>query len=324
MNLRPIPYTVIGGYLGAGKTTLLNSLLRDSLGLRLAILVNDFGDINIDADLITSHDGETMQLASGCICCSLADGFMQALARLRDHADRIDHIIVEASGVSDPVKVGQYGAILRYELDGVIVLADAEQIRDKAANKYVGEAVIRQLRGADLLVLNKVDLVTPEELADARAWLGATAPGVRIVEATFGQVPPAVLLGELTDTRPETGPLTSDQDHHAHDHDDAGETHSDVYRTWSITNDEPIAEARLAAMLEQLPESVLRAKGFVYLADDLSRRYLVQLVGRRWSLTRQEPWGNIRPQTSLVFIGLRGEFDEARLADDLFGRRRRA
>lgn len=318
MNQKTLPYTVIGGYLGAGKTTLLNSLLRDSRGLRLAILVNDFGDINIDADLITSHDGETMQLASGCICCSLADGFMQALARLPDHADRIDHIIVEASGVSDPVKVGQYGAILRYELDGVIVLADAEQIRDKAANKYVGETVIRQLRGADLLVLNKVDLVTPEELAAVRAWLAATVPGVRIVEATYGRVPPVVLLGELSDSRPENGPLTNDHDH---DHDDAGETHSDMYRTWSISHDEPVAEARLGAMLDQLPESVLRAKGFVYLADDPAHRYLVQRVGRRWSLTRQEPWGAARPQTKLVFISLSGESDENWMLDALFDHR---
>ena len=144
-----IPYTVIGGYLGAGKTTLLNNLLRNSQGLRLAVLVNDFGDINIDADLVVSHDGETINLASGCICCSLADGFMLALNRISKRAGEIDHIIVEASGVADPVKIGHYGAILKLDLEGVIVLVDAEQIRTKAANKYVGDTVIRQLKGAD-------------------------------------------------------------------------------------------------------------------------------------------------------------------------------
>ena len=159
---RGIGYTIIGGYLGAGKTTLINNLLRDSGSLRLAVLVNDFGDINIDAELIASHDGETIQLASGCICCSLADGFMMALNQVSKRGNQIDHVVVEASGVSDPVKIGQYGAILRLELNGVIVLADAEQIREKAANKYVGDAVIRQLQGADLLVLNKVDRVGPE------------------------------------------------------------------------------------------------------------------------------------------------------------------
>jgi G3E family GTPase len=308
MMTKHIPYTVIGGYLGAGKTTLLNSLLRESHGLRLAVLVNDFGDINIDADLISAHDGETMQLASGCICCSLADGFTQALARLRDHADRIDHIIVEASGVSDPVKVGQFGAILRYELDGVIVLVDVEQIRDKAANKYVGETVVRQLRGADLLVLNKIDLVTPEQLADVRAWLGATAPGVRIVEATFGRVPPAVLLGELAGGRAETGVGDDALDH---DHDLSEDGHTGVYHTWSLSLAEPVHESRLQAMLAQLPESVVRAKGFVYLAEDPAHRYVVQLVGRRWTVTRQELWGSHQPGTRLVFIGLMGTAESA-------------
>jgi len=303
--MKSIPYTVIGGYLGAGKTTLLNSLLRDSRGLRLAVLVNDFGDINIDADLITSHDGETMQLASGCICCSLADGFMQALARLRDRADQIDHIIVEASGVSDPVKVGQYGAILRYELDGVIVLADAEQIREKAANKYVGETVIRQLRGADLLVLNKVDLVTPEELAGVHAWLEATAPGAHIVEARFGKVPPSVLLGDLADGRAAIESGQAYADIHT-----AGDDHTDVYRTWSLALAEPVREAHLKTMLDQMPEGITRAKGFVYLEEDLDHPYVVQLVGRRWSLEKQESWGERRPETRLVFIGLPGSVDE--------------
>ena len=98
--------------------------------------------------------------ANGCICCSLADGFMAALNAISKRAEVIDHVIVEASGVSDLVKLGYYGSTLNFELEGVIVLADAEQIREKSENKYVGETVVRQLRGADLLVLNKVDLVS--------------------------------------------------------------------------------------------------------------------------------------------------------------------
>jgi G3E family GTPase len=317
MSVSGIPFTIIGGYLGAGKTTLLNNLLRDSHGLRLAILVNDFGDINIDADLIASHDGETMQLASGCICCTMADGFMMALARLRDQADRFDHIIVEASGVSDPVKVGHVGTALRYDLAGVIVLVDAEQIRAKAVNKYVGETVIRQLCGADLLVLNKADLITPEELADVRAWLGATAPGARVVEAAFGQVPPAVLLGQLTGDRLEPGSVASNHDLHEHEGDVA--THSDVYRSWSITIDEPVSETRLAAMLDDLPESVVRAKGFVYLAEDPSYRYLLQLVGKRRALVRDKPWGESPPQTRLVFIGVAESLNAHELTTALIG-----
>ena len=310
---KTIPYTIIGGYLGAGKTTLLNNLLRNSQGLRLAVLVNDFGDINIDADLVVNNDGETINLASGCICCSLADGFMQALARLRDQADRIDHIIVEASGVSDPVKIGQYGAILRYGLDGVIVLADAEQIRDKAANKYVGDTVMRQLRGADLLVLNKVDLVTPDQLAAVRGWLSDVAPGIRIVEATNGEVPLSILLGA------HVGNLTNgDQEHAAHDHaaahNDHAHDHLSPYVTRSFTSEPAVRAADLHAFLDGLSEGVLRAKGFVHLADDPDRRYVLQLVGKRWSLSPGEPWGAQSPLTTLVFIGLQGSLDDQAFA----------
>jgi G3E family GTPase len=300
--IKHIPYTVIGGYLGAGKTTLLNNLLRHSQGRRLAVLVNDFGAINIDADLVVSHDGETINLASGCICCSLADGFMTALARLRDHAERIDHIIVEASGVADPVKIGQYGAILRYDLDGVIVLADAEQIRTRAANKYVGEAVIRQLRGADLLVLNKADLVGPDGLAEVRAWLAEVAPGVRIAEATYGRVPLEILLGARRDEQPVAA-FAQESEHAQHE----GEhTHQELYETRSLTFSEPLARASIEALAARLPEGVLRAKGFVHVAEDPAYRYLFQLVGRRWTLTQGEPWGDAAPETKLVFIGLRG------------------
>lgn len=294
-----IPYTVIGGYLGAGKTTLLNNLLRNSQGLRLAVLVNDFGAVNIDADLIISHDGETINLASGCICCSLADGFMLALNRVSKRRGEIDHIVVEASGVADPAKIGHYGAVLKLDLEGVIVLVDAEQIREKAANKYVGDTVIRQLKGADLLVLNKVDLVSPWELARVHSWLVDLVPGARIVEAVNGQVPLPLLLGTLHGAAPEP---PAD---HVHDHAHP-EEHESMYRTWSFTAETPLDRSALVALLESLPAGVLRAKGFVRLADDPGRRYLLQLVGRRWKLTPGEPWDAIEPQTRLVFISLPG------------------
>ena len=302
-----IPYTVIGGYLGAGKTTLLNHLLRHSDGLRLAILVNDFGDINIDADLIVSHEGETMNLANGCICCSLADGFMTALGALRERADQIDHIIVEASGVSDPLKIGRYGTMLHFDLDAVIVLADAEQVREKAVNKYVGETVIRQLQGADLIVLNKIDLVSMAERTAVRAWLAGISHNARLVETTFGRLPAAVLLGRYETERHavEAG----------HDHDHA---HKEAYQTWSFTSPQALDETVVVAFLDELPPGILRAKGPVHLSGEAQHSYLLQLVGRRWSLTRGEPWAGQSPQTTLVFIGLPGSIDPMAILSALF------
>ena len=170
----PIPLTVIGGYLGAGKTTLLNQLLRHNAGRRLAVLVNDFGSINIDAALITQHDGETMSLTNGCICCSLANGFLTALTQLKERPEPPEHIIVEASGVADPLKIGQYGHLPGFRLDGVIVLADAETVRRRARDSYVGRTVIRQLQGADVLILTKPDLVSGDR---PRRRPGVAAPG---------------------------------------------------------------------------------------------------------------------------------------------------
>ena len=152
------PFTVIGGYLGAGKTTLLNNLLTRSHGLRAAVLINDFGDVNVDASLIAAHDGDTISLANGCMCCSLSGGFASAIATILARAEHLDAIIVEASGVAEPGKIAQYGQMFGLPLDGVLVVVDAEQIRAQALNKYVGDTVLRQLGQADLMLLNKTDL----------------------------------------------------------------------------------------------------------------------------------------------------------------------
>ena len=193
---------------------------------------------------------------------------------------------------------------MRLQLDGIIVLADAEQVREKAANKYVGDTVIRQLQGADLLVLNKVDLVSPQELADVRAWLLGIAPDARIVEATYGQVPLAVLLATSTCGLARVAEEVEDGGPGAHSHQEA-------YQTWSFTTQEPIPTANVHALLDWLPDGVLRAKGFVQLVEDPARRHLLQLVGKRRQLTAGNPWGETEPETRLVFIGLPGSIQTA-------------
>ena len=154
-----LPLTVVGGYLGAGKTTLINALLADPAGERIAVLVNDFGDIDIDARLMDSDDADVMSLTNGCICCSLADGFAEALDRIRDLAGRIDRVVIEVSGVGDPRKVAQWGHVPGFTLDGVVVLVDAETVRERSRDRYVGETVLSQLAGADLVVVTRADLL---------------------------------------------------------------------------------------------------------------------------------------------------------------------
>ncbi|UQA59490.1 CobW family GTP-binding protein [Polyangium aurulentum] len=295
-----LPFTVIGGYLGAGKTTLLNHLLRESQGLRLALLVNDFGRINIDAALIEGRSDDTIALTNGCICCSLTDGFAAALATLRKRADAIDHVVVEASGVSDPRKIAQYGHSPGFFLDGVVVVADAEGVQGKAQDKYVGTTVRRQLQDADLVVLNKADLVSEEALGAVRAWVAGLAGDSRVVVATQGRVPPALLLGIH---RSERGAEAE-----AAEHD-----HLAQYQTWSHVEDRPFDGEAFRGLVRSLPEGILRAKGVLYLRDDPEHRHVFQLVGKRWSLVRGAPWAGQPRRSQVVFIGQPGSIEAGAL-----------
>jgi G3E family GTPase len=293
--------TVIGGYLGAGKTTLLNHVLRDAGDRRLAVLVNDFGAIDIDGELIESREGEMMTLANGCICCGISGDFIAALARVRDVDEPPEQVVVEASGVADPAQIAIFGDMPGYVRDAVVVVADAETVRDRAGDASTGHQVRAQLRAADLVVISKGDLVDPAALEDTRAWLRRVAgPSTSIVDATFGDVPADVLLG----TREAAG--AGERPEHEHDH---GCHEHPRYETWSWTGDAPLSGAGLVEALPELPDGIVRAKGLLHLREDPARRYLLQLVGRRYAIEAQRPWGAAAPRSRLVVIGLPGSVD---------------
>jgi G3E family GTPase len=290
----PLPFTVIGGYLGAGKTTLLNHLLANAAGLRLAVLVNDFGSVNIDASLIRSHDGETIDLANGCMCCTLVGGFASAISQVLDRADRFDHLVIEASGVADPAKIAQYGQMYGLLLDDILLVVDAEQIRTQLANKYVGDTVLRQFEQADVIILNKTDLVSPEDAASLRRWFGVLSPGAPVVVTVQSRVSTDVLLGARGDRRADTAPNSPFTDH------------SHGYGTWTIEYARPVSRDALDRFASGVSTDVYRAKGFVYLQEDPDRRYVYQQVGRRWSVEPVGEWGEAARLTRLVAIGLAG------------------
>lgn len=296
----PIPVTVIGGYLGSGKTTLLNGLLRQASrltgGPRIALLVNDFGEIGIDGDLIEAVDGDTITLTNGCVCCAIGSDLMTALWSVRDRDVPPDHVIIEASGIADPASIANYALTPGFDLDGVVVLLDAETVRRRERDPVVGRTIRRHLAAADVLVLNKTDLVSPYQLDELDTWLARVAPRVPVLHARDGQVPIAALTGlehiGATETQP-TG-------------------HSDDYGTVSMTFDELLRRADLEAFLDGLPPSVIRVKGIVRLSESPDQRTIVHRVASRRSITVGGPW-RMGEAGRMVVIALVGETASQRL-----------
>jgi len=283
-----IGFTVIGGYLGAGKTTLLNHLLANAGGLRIGLLVNDFGAINIDAELIESRTETTINLANGCICCSLADGFVDALDQLMSLDRPPEHIIVEASGVAEVQQLAQYGHLPGLSLDGVLVVVDAETLLMKIEDRYVGATLQRQIRSADLILLNKIDLCDEDGVTRTLVRLEGIHPSIRVLPCVRGVVPVSVLLAD-----------------YVHDTHSPLEIHPHAeYVRWHVELPVAVSRQQLETFCRSLDASVIRAKGTTAQPD--GEGFVVQVVGKRWEFT---PILEAKPGTRLVAIGLKDQLD---------------
>ena len=190
------PAIVIGGYLGAGKTTLVNYLLRHAGGRRLAVLVNDFGEVSIDADLILGAEGGLMSLAGGCVCCSFGGDLVGTLAELLQRQPAPEVLLIETSGVGIPSAVARAAALVPgLRVEATVVVADAPTLRERAEDRYVGDTVRQQLEDADLLLLNQTDRVSEEALSALQAWWTARHPRTPLWPTVRAQVPAEVVLG---------------------------------------------------------------------------------------------------------------------------------
>jgi G3E family GTPase len=317
------PVTVIGGYLGAGKTTLVNHLLRNANGLRLAILVNDFGALPIDRDLIVGGDGETLEISGGCICCSYGSDLMEALLDLPRRQPGFDRVLIEASGVALPGMVASaVGLLEAYALDGVVVLADAETVRTQAADAYIGDTITRQLAAADLVILNRCDLVSVEAGSATVRWMEGQVPQARVVPAERSAVPAELVLGLGTATATATGGMTggtaggfrTGAGAPGHLRTPGAIAASALYESLALTLDRAVDVERLARVLTAPDAAVLRAKGC--LRDLNGRLVTLQIVGRRPEIA-DAPAG-ATPGT-LVVIGLRGQLDRTAIDRALSG-----
>ncbi len=261
----PLPVTIVGGYLGAGKTTLINHLLRNADGKKLAILVNEFGELPIDSDLIEAQDDNLISLSGGCVCCSFGNDLMAAMTELQTMEPRPDHIVLEASGVAIPSMIaGSISIMSGYRLDGTLVMVDALNIRDLSKDTYLSDTVARQLTDSDIIVVNKADLVDNEELTAVGEWAGQISENAKLLPATNARIPLNVALQNFDR-------LLSAQSGHHH--------LLDGYITQSIEMTGQVDPQDFAqSLLDENPDLV-RAKGFVYDLDGDMKT--VQIVGNR-------------------------------------------
>ena len=326
----PIPITILSGFLGAGKTSLLNHILHGNHGLRVGVLVNDFGEINIDAELVAGVSGNSVSLSNGCVCCSIRDDLVESTLQLVQGPNRPEYLILETSGVADPVSVSltfvesELKSLI--DVDSILTVVDAENIR--SLDDEYEELAEDQISMADIVILNKVDLADKVTLDDLKSWIHAIVPNARLIETTHGKVPLELILG-IGQFEPERvlGKTSSDihvhaesgHDHHQQDHDghhnDHHHDHTLVFSTWSYSSNKPHSYKALRQAVESLPSTIYRVKGIVFLNESPDRRGVIQLVGKRTRVSVSESWGDKTPYTRIVMIGTHGGVDVNELSE---------
>jgi G3E family GTPase len=277
MGTSLIPTSVIGGYLGAGKTTLINHWLRTAQGVRIAVLVNEFGALPIDADLVESADENVISITGGCVCCSYGSDLLGALMDLPKLGTVPEQVLIEASGVALPGAIADaVGLLPEYQVDAIWVLADAETIEAQAKDRYIGDTIERQLAAADIVLLTKADLVDNAALEKTQHWIEGSTNGARILRSAQANIPTTVAFTAHVDSRRTSGP--SANTHHA----------SDEYDSFVVPLPGRYDVNGLAQAIASPELGLLRAKGFVNGFSDANAqhgqgRYIIQSVGRRWS-----------------------------------------
>ena len=313
-----IPLTVLTGFLGSGKTTLLNRILNGDHGLRVAVLVNDFGAVNIDAELVIGVQDDVVSLANGCVCCTIRDDLVETVLQTINRPEAPEYILLEASGVADPSGIAitfvDESFRDRIRLDSIACVVDADQVFAHPEYPAVQQLKLRQIAFADLVILNKVSLSGATQVQKVRTWLDESFRRLRVVETNYCNVPLEILLSvgrfdparmELREPRhahddcrdPECPDESHDHDHHDHAHH---------FSTMSYDTDRPLSLAALREVVARLPTGIYRCKGVVHTAEAPERRTVLQVVGKRVDIALESEWGDRPPRTRIVAIGVAG------------------
>lgn len=323
-----LPVTIITGFLGSGKTTLLNYILSNQQGIKTAVLVNEFGEIGIDNELIISSDESMVELNNGCICCTINEDLIQAVYKVLERPEKIDYLVVETTGLADPLPVALtfLGTELREmtRLDSIVTMVDCENF---SLDLFNSEAALSQITYGDIIVLNKTDLVDEADVDSLEIRIRDMKQAARIIRSAKSQVPLPLILSvglfesdKYFDTEEEhhdhdhhdhdhahcDHDHDHDHHHHHHDHDHDHHDHSnhlevDGFTSISFASDQPFSIRKFQYFLDnQLPENVFRAKGILWF-DESPKRHIFHLSGKRFTLEDDEWKGT--PKNQLVLIG---------------------